>query len=78
MLVPQIMDGMVKVLNLIPQERVLRCTVEKMVDVPAPQIQEQINEVIKVDKTTEELRGFQGQHDRGLGERAGRCTRGKE
>ena len=56
MLVPQIMDDMVKVLNLIPQERVLRRTVEKMVDGPVPQIQEQINEVIKVDKTTEELR----------------------
>ena len=36
-LVLQIVDGIVKVANLIPQERVLRCTFEETVDTPFQQ-----------------------------------------
>ena len=39
--VPQILENILEVVPIIPQERVQNCTVEQIVDTPTPQIQEE-------------------------------------
>ena len=51
MLVQQIMDGIVKVANLMPQERVLRRTVEETVDTPLQKKTENEAEMLEKEQT---------------------------
>ena len=45
-MVPQVKDGNIRSVQIMPQERLRNRTVEQVVDVPVPQIQEEIVEVI--------------------------------
>ena len=46
--VPQVMEEIVEIVRLIPQERVQQCTVEQIVDDHVPRVVEEIAEVVQI------------------------------
>ena len=46
--VPKVVDEIIEVVRLIPQERVQKRTVEQIVHVPVPQVVEEIAEVVQI------------------------------
>ena len=46
--VPQIMEEIVEVIQLVRQERILERIVEEIIDVPVPQVMEEITEFVKL------------------------------
>ena len=46
--VPKVVDEIVEVVRLIPQERVQQRTVEQIVHVPVPQVVEEMTEVVQI------------------------------